>query len=80
MKPDTLTTHAGRDPGRFDGMVNTPVFRASTVLFPNVAAYESRDPNNYKVTKRRLQSLKAAMQRWRCLPVWQRSLRRSRRS
>jgi hypothetical protein len=27
MKKDTLLTHVGRDPARYDGMVNTPVFR-----------------------------------------------------
>src|SRR3990167_8053125 len=48
LRPDTIATHAGRDPRRFDGVVNTPVFRASTVLFPDVAAYESRDPDDYK--------------------------------
>ncbi|MFH1605636.1 MAG: cystathionine beta-lyase [Pseudomonadota bacterium] len=45
---DTIVSHAGRDPERFDGVVNTPVFRASTVLFPDVASYQTRDPDNYK--------------------------------
>ena len=45
---DTLTTHAGRDPQRYAGLVNTPVFRGSTVLFPDVESYEHRDPDNYK--------------------------------
>ena len=51
LRPDTITAHAGRDPQRFDGVVNTPVFRASTVLFPDVASYESRDPDNYKLMR-----------------------------
>ncbi len=51
MKPDTLTTHAGRDPQRYAGVVNTPVFRASTVLFPDVESYERRDPDNYKAMR-----------------------------
>ncbi len=51
FRPDTITAHAGRDPQRFDGAVNTPVYRASTVLFPDVASYESRDPNDYKVMR-----------------------------
>jgi len=51
FKPDTITTHAGRDPQRYDGMVNTPVFRASTVLFPDVAAYETRNADDYKVMR-----------------------------
>ena len=51
LRPDTITTHAGRDPQRFDGVVNTPVFRASTVLFPDVESYERRDPDDYKVMR-----------------------------
>jgi cystathionine beta-lyase len=42
LKKDTILTHAGRDAARFEGMVNPPVYRASTVLFPNVEAYEGR--------------------------------------
>jgi cysteine-S-conjugate beta-lyase len=48
LRLDTLTTHAGRDPQRYAGLVNTPVFRGSTVLFPDVESYEHRDPDNYK--------------------------------
>jgi cystathionine beta-lyase len=51
MKPDTIATHAGRDPQRYAGMVNTPVFRASTVLFPDVESYEKREPDNYKIMR-----------------------------
>ncbi|MFA5914789.1 MAG: cystathionine beta-lyase [Burkholderiales bacterium] len=51
LKRDTITTHAGRDPQRYDGVVNTPVFRASTVLFSDVESYERREPDNYKVTR-----------------------------
>ena len=36
----TEVVHLGRDPRRFLGVVNTPVFRASTVLFDNVADLE----------------------------------------
>jgi cystathionine beta-lyase len=50
-KRDTIITHAGRDPQRYAGLVNTPVFRGSTVLFPDVASYESRDPDDYKVMR-----------------------------
>lgn len=50
-KRDTIITHAGRDPQRYAGLVNTPVFRGSTVLFPNVASYETRDPDDYKVMR-----------------------------
>jgi cysteine-S-conjugate beta-lyase len=45
---DTVVTHSGRDPRRYAGLVNTPVFRGSTVLFPDVQSYEGRDPDNYK--------------------------------
>jgi len=41
-KMDTILAHAGRDEARFEGMVNPPVYRASTILYPTVAAYESR--------------------------------------
>ena len=48
MKKDTLLTHAGRDPGKYQGMVNTPVFRTSTVIFPDLASFETREPDDYK--------------------------------
>ena len=51
LRRDTIATHAGRDPLRFDGVVNTPVFRASTVLFPDVESYQGRDADNYKVMR-----------------------------
>src|SRR3970282_358063 len=51
LRRDPIITHAGRDPQRYAGLVNTPVFRGSTVLFPNVAAYESRDPDDYKTMR-----------------------------
>ena len=51
MKRDTITAHAGRDPQRFGGVVNTPVFRASTVLFPDVESYQGRDPDDYKAMR-----------------------------
>ncbi|HYC44044.1 MAG TPA: cystathionine beta-lyase [Burkholderiales bacterium] len=51
MKKDTLLTHVGRDPGRYDGMVNTPVFRTSTVIYPNLASYEQRPAEGEKVVR-----------------------------
>lgn len=48
LRPDTLLVHLERDLERSAGLVNPPVFRGSTVLFPDVATYESRDPDNYK--------------------------------
>ena len=40
-KPETLLTHGGRDPASHFGFVNTPVFRGSTVLFPDLDAIEN---------------------------------------
>ena len=40
MKEDTLIVTAGRDPESNHGIVNPPVYHASTVLFPTVAALE----------------------------------------
>jgi cystathionine beta-lyase len=40
QKPDTRATHLGRDSRKFLGAVNTPVFRATTMLFETVADLE----------------------------------------
>ena len=48
MKKDTLLARAGRDPARYQGMVNTPVFRTSTVIFPDLDTYEARGGDDYK--------------------------------
>jgi cystathionine beta-lyase len=48
MKKDTLLVHSARDPARYQGMVNTPVFRTSTVIYPNLASYEARGGDDYK--------------------------------
>ena len=40
-KPATQAAHLGRDPRKFLGAVNTPVFRASTIVFPTVAELEA---------------------------------------
>jgi cystathionine beta-lyase len=37
MKDATRVVHAGRNPTRHDGIVNTPVYHASTILFPTLA-------------------------------------------
>jgi cystathionine beta-lyase len=44
MHDATLVTTAGRDPERHGGIVNPPVYRASTILAPTVAEFESRKP------------------------------------
>lgn len=49
MKDDTLLTHAGRDPQANFGIVNPPVYHASTILFPtlNELLHERRGPVHY---------------------------------
>lgn len=42
MKEDTLLAHTGRDPESHHGTVNAPLYRASTILYPNVAAFKAR--------------------------------------
>ena len=51
MKKDTLLTHVGRDPALYNGMVNTPVFRTSTVIHPNLESYEKRPPDGEKIVR-----------------------------
>ena len=46
-KPDTLLTHAGRSPEDNFGVVNPPVYHASTILHPTVAALEAAQKNRY---------------------------------
>ncbi len=43
QRQDTRLGHAGREPGRYHGFVNPPIYRGSTVLFPSVAALEAND-------------------------------------
>jgi cystathionine beta-lyase len=43
QKDETRLAHAGREPARQHGFVNTPIYRGSTVLFPTVAALEAND-------------------------------------
>ena len=35
MHLDTRLAHAGRDPDRQFGVINPPVYRASTIVFPS---------------------------------------------
>lgn len=46
-RPATQVAHLGRDPRRFLGAVNTPVFRASTILLRNVAQLEQATRGEY---------------------------------
>jgi len=48
-KPATQAGHLGRDSARFMGAVNTPVFRASTMLFPTVAAFDRYERGEYEL-------------------------------
>ncbi len=41
MHDDTLLVTEGRDPERNHGVVNPPIYRASTILSPTVAAFEA---------------------------------------
>jgi len=45
--PETLLTHAGRNPDNQFGFVNTPVYRGSTVLFKTLAALEGQQQRYY---------------------------------
>jgi cystathionine beta-lyase len=43
QKDATRLAHAGREPARQHGFVNTPIYRGSTVLFPTLACLEAND-------------------------------------
>ena len=47
MERETRLVHAGRDPERQEGIVNPPLYRASTILYPTMAAYEDRHERRY---------------------------------
>lgn len=47
MKQDTRLVHGNRDPARQHGMVNAPVYHASTVLFPTLDALEAAAAEPY---------------------------------
>lgn len=48
MKDETRLVHAGRDPQRDGGIVNPPVSRASTVLYPTLEAFAKRGEGDAK--------------------------------
>ncbi|SIS99416.1 cystathionine beta-lyase [Insolitispirillum peregrinum] len=50
MKKESRIVHAGLHPDRFEGVVNPPVFRASTVLAPTVAELKARHSQRFDVT------------------------------
>ena len=47
-KPSTRAGHLGRAPEKYLGAVNTPVFRASTMLFPTVEKLEQAARGEYE--------------------------------
>jgi cystathionine beta-lyase len=49
---DTRVTHCGRAPAQHFGAVNTPVYRASTILFPNLAALEAKESARLRYGRR----------------------------
>ena len=50
MKRETLTVVAGRDPAANFGIVNPPVYHASTVTFPTLAALEEAEKRKLDAT------------------------------
>lgn len=46
MKQETLVTTLGRSPEDHEGMVNGPVYRASTILFKTLADFEASEKSN----------------------------------
>ena len=46
-KPATAVAHLGRDPAKHIGAVNTPVYRATTILFDTVADLEAAERGEY---------------------------------
>jgi cystathionine beta-lyase len=47
LKPATEVAHLGRDPQKHSGAVNTPVYRASTMLFESVADLEAAERGEF---------------------------------
>lgn len=47
LRPATALAHLGRDPSQHLGAVNTPVYRASTILFDSVADLEAAARGEY---------------------------------
>jgi cysteine-S-conjugate beta-lyase len=51
MKKDTQLGHLGRNPGATQGTVNMPVYRASTIVFPDLETYSTRPPDDYQTPR-----------------------------
>lgn len=52
LGPDTVICHAGRDPAAHFGVVNPPVFHASTILFPTLAALDAKADTKIRYGRR----------------------------
>jgi cysteine-S-conjugate beta-lyase len=46
-KIDTILTHAGSDPAANFGVINPPVYRASTVIHPTMQSLEDRQKDRF---------------------------------
>jgi cystathionine beta-lyase len=49
--PETMLVHAGRDPFANHGVVNPPVYHASTIVFPTLADLEAADRTPFDGTR-----------------------------
>ena len=48
---ETLLAHVGRDPAANHGVVNPPVYHASTICYPTLAAYEAAEQTPFDGTR-----------------------------
>jgi cysteine-S-conjugate beta-lyase len=53
MKDDTKMVHSGRDPQKNFGIVNPPIYHASTILYPTLDAFKNRAKGDAKYRKAR---------------------------
>jgi len=59
VKEETKIILAGRHPQDHEGAVNTPVYHASTILYPSLAALRGREPMRYTYGQRGTPTSKA---------------------
>ena len=59
MQDDSQYISAGRDPKNHFGAVNVPVYHASTIIYPNLAAIRKRAPMPYTYGRRATPTSKA---------------------
>ncbi len=52
FRQDTVICHSGRDPAAHSGAVNPPVFHASTILFPTLAALDAKATTKVRYGRR----------------------------